>query len=962
MSFVNQDEIFKATDGGLDIILHYYPQGANCVNNAKKFKVRDTEKTASCTIKKMPDGNYVVTDFGGDGKPRNAIAVVMYEANVDFKTAIQLIAEKWNILPEEKKTEILKPDVKQRDAAAEEEEGVWSFEFGDYTERDLKAIFADQVIKYTQDKCNNEQGTKKEDWIKKLSKLCESYYMYKCTSYSIVKERRVTTISSTEHYPIFVFEIPLDGGRKIRKIYQPLSPDKGRRFIYEPGKRPDDHIFGLSQAIKKYESLNEKVTDDLDEDGNPVKAAEVKLTEIIMCTGGSDALNVAAIGYQVVWFNSETAKVTGAQYYNISKYAEKLCMLPDIDPTGKRAAHEFCMIYLETRTIVLPKELADKRDWRGNSCKDIRDYLRFWKPKDFDKLVEAALPYKFWDEVPQYNKQGKKVGINYDCNNTHLYWFLGQNGFYQFTNKNETDIYIHIVGNIVTEVDTKKIRKYINAFLSERNVETKLRNTFYRTTQLNASSFENLPHITVDFNDFDKETQWLFFNNQTWQIKKDGITRYKPGEIFKYVWNKEVINHRVELLEDFFKIEQDGFGGWKIDVTNNDCIFFRFIQRTCQMHWRVEELGVDDGQGGLRKKLTDEEKREHDHHLINKIYALGYLLHKYKEPSSAYAVWAMENEVIEDGASEGRTGKSILLKFPRFFMKHEVIAARDQRITENKHMLENVNEFTSYVLFDDCSPYLNFSFFFPLITGPWTINPKNTKSFGLSEEDAPKISFSSNFAPRDADSSTLDRLIFCVFSDYYHAGPSEKYPERRTPKEEFKMNLFTDFTEDEWNRTLNFGAQCIKAFLSIDEKINPPMNKVTQRHLLGDMGQVFKAWADVYFSVESGRLNSMVVRSEAFEDCRKKNNLSWSAQKFGSALKSWCKFYGYPLNPKDKCNSNGNRIIQRVMDKAEEMIYIEANPTTIEMAKLPQVGQVNIKLDEKVIEEKAKEAQDDLPF
>jgi len=606
MSFINQNEIFKATDGGLDIILHYYPQASNCLSNNRKFKIRDTEKTASCTIRKNPkSGLYEVKDWGGDGKPKNAIGVVMDEANVDFKTAIQIIAERWNIAPEGRKTEILKPDIRQRDASAEEEEGAYTFEFGEYTEADLKTIFADQVIKYTQDKCALEQGTKKEDWIKKLSKLCESYYMYKCTSYSMVKDRRVTTISSTEQFPIFVFEIPREGGKKIRKIYQPLAADKSNRFRYETGKRPDDHIFGLSQAQKKYDGQND-TTPNKDADGNETKVPEAKLPEIILCTGGSDALNVAALGYQVVWFNSETAKVSGPQYYSISKLAEKICMLPDIDPTGKRAAHEFCMIYLDTRTIVLPPELSEKKDWRGNSCKDIRDYLRYWKAKDFDKLVEAALPYKFWDEVPQFNKKGDKVGINYDCNNTHLYWFLAQNGFYQFTNKNETDIYIQIVGNIVSEVDTKKIRKYINAFLSERNLETKLRNTFYRTTQLNASSFENLPHIKVDFTDFDKENQWLFFNNQTWQIKSTGITRYKPGEIFKYVWNKEVINHRVELLEDFFKIEQDGFCGYKIDVTNNDCILFKFIQRTCQMHWRVEELGVDDGQGGIRKTLTED--------------------------------------------------------------------------------------------------------------------------------------------------------------------------------------------------------------------------------------------------------------------------------------------------------------------------------------------------------------------
>jgi hypothetical protein len=923
MSYVSQEEIFKATDGGLDIILAYYPQAANCVNTTKKFKLRDNEKTASATVKRMPDGNYVVTDFGGDGKPKNAIAVVMDEANCDFKTAIQLIADRWHILPEERKTELLKPKIAQRDANPDEEDGIWQFEHGDFTEKDFQVIFSDNVIKYVQE-CEGKDA-KPDAWCSTLSKLCKQYYMHKLESYSVCKNRKVTTISSTEHYPIFVFEVQ-HNGKKIKKIYQPLSLDKGRRFIYYGGQ-PNDYIFGGEQAARRWNDLN-KETEEKGEDDEPRK--EVKIPEIILCTGGSDALNVAALGYQVVWLNSESAKLNGTEYYKLAAKCDKFCILPDIDSTGRRTAHELCMIYLDTRTIQLPAALADKRDWRGNACKDVRDYLKYWKRKDFDGLVKAALPYKFWDEVAQYDKKGKFTGMNYECNNTHLYWFLSQNGFYQYTNKNEIDQYIHLDGNIVKDIDAKKIRKFINNFLAERNVETKLRNTFFRTTQLNATSFENLPHTEIDFTDYSMDSQWLFFMNQTWEIKKNEIVKHKPGNVNKYVWEKEVINHRVDLMPDFFTIVQDEYGEWRLTIHNEDCIFFKFLMRTCKMHWKVEEYGVDDGQGGKRTTLNEDEKREEELHIINRLYALGYLLHKYKEPSSAFAVWAMENEVIENSDSEGRSGKSIFLKFPRILMKTEIIGARDQRITENKHMLENVNEFTDYVLFDDCNEYINFAFFFPLITGPWTINPKNTKSFMLGEDDAPKIAFSSNFSPKNADGSMMDRLIFTVFSDYYHYGPSEKFATRRTPKDDFGMNLFTDFDEKEWNATLNFGAQAIKFYLNVTEKINPPMNKVTQRQLLGEMGDVFKAWADVYFSVESGRLNSNTVKDDAQDDCLKKNNLKWTSQKFGKALKAWCKFYGFKLNPKELCNDKG-RIIAKVGDTTKEMIHIQ---TTADMMVL----------------------------
>ncbi|MCK6611577.1 MAG: hypothetical protein L6Q78_11115 [Bacteroidia bacterium] len=937
--FVEQEEIFRATNGGLDVILSYYPQASNCQDGRKKFKLRESEKTPSATLKRMPDGNWVVTDFGGDAKPRNAIAVVMDEENCDFKTAINLIADRFNIASTERQIELLKPSFAQRDANPEDEEGHWSFDVGDFTEADLRVLFSENAIEYVKGKSELEQNS--DDWQTRLRKLCKHYFLHKLNSYSICKNRKVTTIGSTDHYPIFVFEIPADG-RTIRKIYQPKAVDKSKRFIYEPGKRPDDYIFGAVQAQRKYDDINKDTGDD-DEENE--KGKDIKLPEIILCTGGSDALNVAALDYQVIWMNSESAKLKGDKYFQLSKLTEKMCILGDLDATGKRTVHEICMIYLDMRTIQLPDALLDKNDWRGNPCKDVRDFLKYWKRKDFDALVKAALPYRFWDEVPQYDKKGKFTGYQYECNNTHLYWFLSQNGYFQYTNQNELDSYIHINGNIVSEVDAKKVRRAVNKFLADRAVDTKLRNTFFRTTQLNATSFENLPHTKIDFTDFDKDTQWLFFENRTWKITKDGIQDFKAGEVKKFVWEKEVIRHRVKLLDDFFSITKSG-DGFHIDVKEHNCIFFKFLERTCRMHWKVEEIGVEDGNGGLRTTLKPEEAREHELHLINKIYALGYLLHKYKEPSSAYAVWAMENEVIEDGQSEGRSGKSLMLKFPQYFLRYEPIGARDPRITENKHLLENVNEFTDYVLFDDCAEYLNFSFFFPLITGPWNINPKNTKSFTLSEFDSPKMAFSSNFAPKASDGSTLDRLIFVVFSDYYHTGPSERYADRRTPKDDFGMNLFTDFDEDQWNLTLNFGAQCIKAYLAIDEKINPPMGKVSMRQLLGEMGETFKAWADVYFSEESGRLNSEVVRESAFQDCITKNNLKgWSMQKFTRSIKTWCKFYGYKLNPKDKCNAQG-RIVKRVGDNTVEFYYIETpgySPT-------------------KVVEEKADETSGDLPF
>src|SRR5690606_27807567 len=69
--FIDQKRILDETDGGLKIILHYFPQAEKgLVRKGTKFKLRDGEKTASATLKLLSDGTYVVTDFGGDQKPK----------------------------------------------------------------------------------------------------------------------------------------------------------------------------------------------------------------------------------------------------------------------------------------------------------------------------------------------------------------------------------------------------------------------------------------------------------------------------------------------------------------------------------------------------------------------------------------------------------------------------------------------------------------------------------------------------------------------------------------------------------------------------------------------------------------------------------------------------------------------------------------------------------------------------
>tara|TARA_R110002020_G_C16314529_1_gene774162 strand:- start:19 stop:2940 length:2922 start_codon:yes stop_codon:yes gene_type:complete len=929
--YIDQKDILKETDGGLKIILHYYPQAERCVQNTRyKFKKRVTEKTASANLKLMPDGNWVVTDFG-EGKSRNGILVCMEEENLSFKDAIQLLAERYGIKEGGTPAEILKPTITDRPAKPEENEKEWYFELNEeFSEMEVRNVLAEHAIPY------KGKGSEKVIQFDKVKEVFRRYNFYSLKSYSMVKDRKVIIISATDKYPIFMWD---EGDFK--KIYQPLSVDKSRRFMYY-GERKKDFLHGLSACHKAYEKNYPKGAEEiLDEDsGEMIKPTPIKLESIFYVSGGSDGMNLAMIGENVVWGNSETAKLTKDQFKKMSYIAEKVINVPDIDATGLREAHRLSSEHLQLYTVELPAELKLKPDKRGNPSKDVRDYLKHFNAYSFQQLVKTALPYQFWDVIRVKNKMGVWKD-SFEVKNTRMYNFLRKNGFFRIELQNEKlgYIYIQIVDNVVKQIKANEVKSYINQFLAGIAAEETLRDTFYRSNQVNEGSLSNLPTIDIDFSDYDKTNQFFFFENKTVQVNAKQIIEYKPGEIQRYVWEDELVKHNFKMQEPQFKITTRTDGTLDIDILKKDCIFLNYLINTSRVFWRKElEEALDEKSPAeaeayrTRHKfdiagelLSEEEINEQKQHLINKIYTMGYLLHRYKDPSRPWAVFAMDHRIGDDGESHGGSGKSIAYKAIRHFMKSVTLDGRKNKLTEDQFIYENVTVHTDFILIDDANQFLDFQFFFAPLTGDLTVNPKNNQRFIIPFKDVPKIALTSNFVVRNLDSSTERRLLYAVFSDYYHKNSNNHYREDRTVKDDFGINiLMDDFPESDWNDFYNFMLQCCQFYMN-HEKIEPPMNNVEQRNLISIMGEAFHSWADVYFSEESGFLDTLVVRNDAFEDFKRNTRAGWTSQKFSKALHAWARYYHWELDPDEFKNGQG-RIIRKVEKDGRsisaEMIYI----------------------------------------
>lgn len=935
MSYVKDTDIYDATNGGLEIITSYYPNALNVITTpARQFKLRESEKTASASLKLLANGVWVVTDFGGDQKPRNGVMVCQIEEGISYGEACALLGARFNIKGAE--LQVYKPIIEKRALAADETPKSYHFVYNENISDKELALLGPRV---------NEQH-------------CGDFKLRSCKSFAYCKENETVVTTATEDFPILVFDFGT-----WQKIYQPNSFEKQYRFRYA-GDRPKRYVFGMdlikaafNENKKQQENEQEdySIEDESDDAAAPKRKYDPKLDAVFIISGGSDGINLRSFDKFPIWFNSESEHLDWKEYKDLKTMAKEIYYVADLDNTGIKQAIAMGLKFLDIKLLFLPEKLKKYKDKRGNPCKDFKDYVdKFYNSEQantfisgLDKIIANSLPMQFWTEG--WNKTTKKT--SYNLSNTRLYQFLNLMGFgrYETPDTKEGFIYIKKEGSIVKKLTPNDIENYVHSFLEERQMHPDLRDFIYNSPKLNERSLSKLPNVKVDFTDADKHSQYLFFTKKILKITPTEITEHKQGEVDKYVWEDKIIDFPIKKSESQFKISTDADGNLDIDVTKFDNPYFNFMINASRVHWRkeleesFENRPQPEAEAYFKKhhfdiagpNLSEDEVYEQKLHLINKIYCIGYLLHRYKDESKPWCVFAMDNKISETGESHGGSGKSIGLgsldhiRKRRFYIK-----GRDANVTKNDFIYHGVTEDTDFILIDDANQYLDFAFFYSEITGSLKVNPKNGQPYEIAFKDSPKYLITSNFTIRDDGPSTARRLLFCSFSDYYHENNNDEYRESRNIASDFGgRNLFSGFTEAEWNDYYNFCAQCIQFFLSHPNKISPPMDNVTKRSLRAEMGEAFEGWADGFFANKETNLSTMeegdykyldnyFSKDFAFDDFIKTSKQGkWSVNKFKKAIKAYCQLNSYIFNPKDLHTQQG-RILQKIDGKTQEVIFI----------------------------------------
>ena len=945
MAFIDYKDILEATDKGLDIIAMYYPDARNGLERRdKKFKVRE-ERTASASIR-FHNGTFMVTDFGGDQKERNAIGICMLETGKDFPAAVQYLASVFKIKGASTWTEI-KPIWTKRPLKEGEKQGDYDIVEKPFTPEELHSL-----------------GPRVE------AQHCKDFKFISIKSFTYCKENEASVTESTADYPIYSFT-----NTAWEKIYQPLSYKKEYRFRFL-GDKPKRYMYGYDLIVKAYNQNKERIESEYDKEaGKPME--DPKLDHAFIVSGGSDGLNLRSFGYYPVWFNSESEKIDFKEYQNLLKYVKEIIYVPDLDASGLKHALDISLKYLDIKIMMLPHYLTAKKDRRGNACKDFKDFVvQFYNKKNdasfasrLRKIISNAIPAQFWDETKT------KTGLKYQFRNTQFYNFLKLQGFARIKDEYTRDGYhfTHVDGNIVKQVLPVEIESFVHDFLKERQAPIPLRDLVYGNgfvTKLN-----KLDTANIEFSSEDRENQYMFFKNSVLQINKEEIKLLKRGTTDKYIWESKMHDHTVHLESKTFNITKDKSGNDDIEILTQENWYLNFLTNASRIHWRKE---LEESLEGLKDNerlayreankfniagpnLLPEEKHEQKLHLINKIYAIGYMLHTFKSPQKPWAVYAMDNKLADINESHGGSGKSVFQKgLQQILKKNHYIPGRDAKKTSDDFITHGITPDTDYVLVDDCNQYLDYGFFFSWITGDLEVNNKNGLRFVIPFDQVPKMCFSSNYPPNNLDPSLARRLLYIVFSDYYHHNLNDEYNESRSVSDDFDgKSLFKDFDDMQWNKFYNFCAECIQFYLTREDKVEPPMNNVTMRNLLNEMGERFKEWADMFFlkTEATGTLKYLdryFVRDHAYTDFQTKTNAKHTPTKFKKCMAAYCEYNGWEMNPQD---SKGYRV-------KEKRIVHNIEGETLEMFFIKTIGNAQTKIKEQSTnpETPKDELDDDLPF
>lgn len=889
------EKLYEATDNGLAIIHRYLPDSVGCERTKKHFKTHN-EKTPSTTLFKGTDC-WMVKNFG-TGEAFSPIQIFQRETGIsDFHEALKTLYSEFNV---SENNTFYQPNK----------------EFTDKGNKPDDYFFIKVKKKVERPQCFSEFVT---------AEICQRYNVYEVEYYEkVTSEKKVLMrVNATENYPIFCYSDSLEKWAKTycpaerkREITNDDGTKKTKNFKHGYlGKKPEKYYHGLTAIKQKIKELAQKQEDvmwAIEDETQGIKETPEDATlipYIVICSGGSDGLTVASLSndFMPIWGNSENDIIDYETYEFLKKSCKNLVYLPDVDVSGVDFAYKYSKAFWKLPIVFLPKY------YLGEKGKDFRDFVSYFTKKSVAKSVIAS-EFKKLLSVPVSFDFVSGEDKKYRVSQRNLYYFLNAHNFYvyngQFLDTSDNDDkgkLVHINGFKVSVPTSKDIRTFCAEFYIRKGTNGKVLDLIETCNALRGADLKKIPSKNLDFAKHGKDFQLFFFQNACIKVSSDKIETVKQGEITNFVMESAIKPRECSILKErFFEHYTDDLGRNRVKILKNDFSFMNFLINGSRVYWKKEaESNKEFRKITLNSPfLSENEQIIQEQHFLGKCYAIGYLLHRYNVENFAKFVYILDDE--EKGGffeANGGSGKSLFMKAVEMLCKFFDMPAKQENLLQNTHLFGSLKEEDEIIFFDDMTSSADFTQMYSFVTRGLPINPKNRDSYFLPFDKSPKMAGTFNYALRNAEQSTLRRILFVSFSSYYHFTTKE-YTEWQ-PINDFNELFFKDWNKATWDLFYNFMFRCLQLYLNNrDKALISPLENIEKNNLRANIGDNFFEWADVYFDDE--KLNVDLVRKTLQDDYKNETgDKSTKAKGFKNKLEKFCEYKGYVLNPPDLLNKEG---------------------------------------------------------
>jgi len=557
----------------------------------------------------------------------------------------------------------------------------------------------------------------------------------------------------------------------------------------------------------------------------------------------------------------------------------------------------------------LPAFTYNRLKWRWNE-----------EEEQFE-LAQKILPHEqFWRKEVYETRSGKEV-VKWHYVYQHMRVFLQNRGYGQYEFEFDRYRFVHIDGQVVKETSPSHIRRYVRDFVEDIN-EPEVLEMILRggNAYMGSDKLADLYMRQLEFMEGDRDTMYMFFQDQYWEITAKGITSRPIQDIPRYVWENNLIRFSPKKFDTPMLEAHREDGNWTVQISEEGkkCDMLKFNINTSAFHWRKNYmLKEKDGKKFYVKRpdpepLTDKDVKMQYDHFMAKVFATGYIMHDYLDYSIMKAIICMDGDESAVGRSQGGTGKSIWSNQFDHLMAMEIIDGKSKTIEEDKHVYELVDERTRVITFDDVRVNFNFEWLFSQITRGIVVNPKGQRRMRLNP---PKFIVNTNHAINGEGNSFKRRQYMIGFADYYN--------EFRTPHDEFGYQLFHDWDYEEWNRYYNWVACCMMHYLRHRLEYTIPEEALEKRRLRQQMGESFLEWASLVFDTEKDADGSPVgiylnIKAERtwlynkFLDQYPEEKRYTTNRIFKEKLQKFCEYTSLHFNPTTggkRIKSNGKEYI-----------------------------------------------------